>query len=140
MNEVNPEHWKLSSNIAFRLMLIQVIELIHNDNFLLRHNVSVTTENFLSFAGDFPPFFYSISGERPETGTVKLENLRANWRNWFIQRQWRIFLADGAGATALTLPMLQTLSIFQSMMNNAIKNSSPHKIYLKFLFKSFTGF
>lgn len=73
-------HEKLSLNIVFRLKLIQVIDLIHNDDFLLRHNVSVPTDDFSDFSGNFPTFFYKISGRRPETGTLRLENLIGTWR------------------------------------------------------------
>lgn len=60
--------------------MIQFIDLIHNDDFLLRHNISVPTYDFYDVTSAFTPFFYSVDKYKSPTGRLKLENLSATWR------------------------------------------------------------
>lgn len=66
---------------TFRLKLIQTIDFIHNDDFLMRNNVSVPTDDFKVFAGEFPPFLYNVDSKRPLTGRLIMKNLIATWRS-----------------------------------------------------------
>lgn len=66
---------------TFRLKLIQIIDFFHNDDFLMRKNVSVSTDDYNKIAGEFPPFLYSVDGKRPFTGRLIMKNLIATWRS-----------------------------------------------------------
>lgn len=47
----------------------------------MRNNVSVPTDDFKVFAGEFPPFLYNVDSKRPLTGRLIMKNLIATWRS-----------------------------------------------------------
>lgn len=54
--------------------------MFHNDDFLLRYNISVPTEDFKKYAFKFPQFFYSFANQWTNAGRMKLNNFYSSWR------------------------------------------------------------